>query len=156
MTAKRKTREFQNEMKDSAHKIWLAGLGAMAAAEEEGSKLFRNLVEKGERIEDRGKEQVEKAKDTMDGVKTSGESYWDTFSNTLDDRVTAIIRRIGVPNKDEIEGLTKKVENLTTSAEKLPEKKTTKPRTTKTAPARTTATKKPAASKKTGTTTKTK
>jgi poly(hydroxyalkanoate) granule-associated protein len=149
MSAKRKAREFQNEMKDSAHKIWLAGLGAMAAAEEEGSKLFRNLVEKGERIEDRGRQQVEKAKDTMDGVKTAAESYWDTFSNTLDDRVTAIIHRIGIPTKDEIETLTKKVENLTSSVEKLRVKQTATPPATK-AP----AAKKTAAPKKTETSSK--
>jgi poly(hydroxyalkanoate) granule-associated protein len=149
MSAKRKAREFQNEMKDSAHKIWLAGLGAMAAAEEEGSKLFRNLVEKGERIEDRGRQQVEKAKDTMDGVKTVAERYWDTFSNTLDDRVTAIIHRIGVPTKDEIETLTKKVENHTSSVEKLRVKQTATPPATK-AP----AAKKTAAPKKTETSSK--
>jgi len=129
MTAKKKAREFQNEVKDSAHKIWLAGLGAMAMAEEEGSKLFRNLVEKGERIEVRGKEQVEKAKDTVGGVKEVAESYWETFSRTLDERVTSIIHRIGVPSKDEIEALTTKVEDLTKSVEKLRQKQTAKPGT---------------------------
>jgi len=32
----------QDDLKDSVHRIWLAGLGALAAAEEEGSKLFSN------------------------------------------------------------------------------------------------------------------
>jgi poly(hydroxyalkanoate) granule-associated protein len=131
MSAKRRAQEFQDEMKDSAHKIWLAGLGAMAVAEEEGSKLFRTLVEKGEGIEDRGKDQVEKAKDTVGGVKTVAESYWETFSRTIDEQVTAIIHRIGVPTKDEIETLTKKVEDLTRSVEKLREKQAAKPRATR-------------------------
>ena len=47
MMAKKKAKELQNELTDSAHKIWLAGLGAFAAAEEGGSKLFKSLVEAG-------------------------------------------------------------------------------------------------------------
>jgi poly(hydroxyalkanoate) granule-associated protein len=121
----KKAKELQREMTESAHKIWLAGLGAMAVAEEEGSKLFRSLVEKGEDIEGRGKEQVEKAKGTVAGVKTVAESYWGTFERTVDDQMTAVIHRIGVPTKAEIEDLTKKVEDLTKSVEKLRVKQTT-------------------------------
>jgi poly(hydroxyalkanoate) granule-associated protein len=121
-----RAKELQRDMTDSAHKIWLAGLGAMAVAEEEGSKLFKSLVEKGEDIEGRGKEQVEKAKGTVAGVKTVAESYWGTFERTVDDQMTAVIHRIGVPTKAEIEDLTKKVEDLTKSVEKLRAKQTTR------------------------------
>ena len=31
-------------VKDSAHQVWLAGLGAYARAEKQGSRLFDNLV----------------------------------------------------------------------------------------------------------------
>ena len=47
MTAKKKTKELQNDIMESAHKVWLAGLGAVAMAEQEGSKFFSGLVEKG-------------------------------------------------------------------------------------------------------------
>jgi len=127
--AQKRARELQQEMVESAHKIWLAGLGAMAVAEEEGSKLFRTLVDKGEDVEGRGKKQVEKAKGTargtMAGVKTVAESYWETFERTVDDQLTAVIHRVGVPTKSEIEDLTKKVEDLTKSVEKLRAKQTT-------------------------------
>jgi poly(hydroxyalkanoate) granule-associated protein len=128
MSAKKKTKEVQSDMKESAHKIWLAGLGAMAVAEEEGGRLFKSLVEKGEGIEGRGKEHVDKAKGTFNGVKTAAESYWETFERTIDDKLTAVIRRIGVPTKDEIETLTKKVEDLTKSVEKLRAQEATKTR----------------------------
>ena len=39
------------KVKESANQIWLAGLGAYAKAEEEGSKLFDNLVHDGEKLE---------------------------------------------------------------------------------------------------------
>jgi len=150
MTAKKKAKEFQQEITDSAHKIWLAGLGAMATAEEEGSKLFRTLVEKGEGVESRGKEQVEKAKGTVSGVKTVAESYWETFEQTVDEQITAVIHRIGVPTKGEIETLTNKVEDLTKSVEKLRARDAAAPRTRTT---KAVATKAKASARKTKSTT---
>ncbi len=117
--AKKKTKEIQNDIMDSAHKVWLAGLGAVAMAEQEGGKLFSNLVDKGQKLEKKGKDEVEKAKGAVSGMKTVAESYWDTFGRTIDEQVTAVIHRIGVPTKDEIETLTKKVEQLTVAVDNL-------------------------------------
>jgi len=117
--SKKTTKELQAELKDSAHKIWLAGLGALSAAEDEGGKLFKNLVERGQEIEKRGKKHADKARDTVSGVVTVAESYWETFEKKLDEKVTATIHRLGVPTKDEIDGLTKKVEDLTAAVDKL-------------------------------------
>jgi poly(hydroxyalkanoate) granule-associated protein len=128
--AKKKTKELPAELKDSAHKIWLAGLGALAAAEEEGGKLFKNLVERGEGIEARGKKQVDKAKGAVSGSVTVAQSYWETFEKKLDEKLTAAIHRLGVPTKDEIDSLTAKVEELTSAIDKL-RKPTTRTRTKK-------------------------
>lgn len=140
MIAKNKRKEFQHEIMDSAHKVWLAGLGAIAIAEQEGSKFFSNLVEQGEKMEKRGKDEVEKAKGTVSGVKTVAESYWETFGRTIDDQVTAVIHRLGVPTKDEIETLTKKVEDLTVAVDKLRTKDAPAPRARKTATTKKTTT----------------
>jgi poly(hydroxyalkanoate) granule-associated protein len=129
---KTKTKELQNDILESAHKVWLAGLGAVAMAEEEGGKFFSNLLEKGEKLEGKSKKQVEKAKGTVTGMKTVAESYWETFGRTVDDQVTAVIHRIGVPTKDEIEDLTKKVEDLTAAVDNLRTKSVAKPKTTAT------------------------
>ena len=137
----KKKKELQNDIMDSAHKVWLAGLGAVAMAEEEGGKFFSGLVEKGQKLEGKSKKQVEKARGTVAGMKTVAESYWDTFGRTIDDQVTAVIHRIGVPTKDEIEALTKKVEDLTVAVDNLRTKGAAKPKTT--------AAKKPAAKRAT-------
>ena len=140
---KKKTKELQNDIMDSAHKVWLAGLGAVAMAEQEGGKLFTNLVEKGQKLEKKGKDEVEKAKGAVSGMKTVAESYWDTFGRTIDDQVTAVIHRIGVPTKDEIETLTKKVEQLTVAVDNLRTKGAAAPKAAaKKAPAKKTAAKK--------------
>lgn len=130
--AKKKAKEVHSELVESAHKIWLAGLGALAVGTEEGSKLFDSLVSRGEQLEGKGKEQVGKAKETVSGVKTVAESYWTTFEQKLDEQITGVIHRLGVPTKDEIESLTKKVADLTNSIEKLRDKESKpKAKTTK-------------------------
>ena len=145
---KKKSKEIQNDIMESAHKVWLAGLGAVAMAEKEGGKFFTNLMEQGEKLESKSKKQVEKAKGTVAGVKTVAESYWETLGRTLDDQMTAVIHRIGVPTKDEIETLTKKVEDLTVAVDNLRTKSASKPKTTAKKPASNkTTTKKPAAKK---------
>ena len=144
MTAKKKAKQVQTEIAENAHQIWLAGLGAVATAQEEGGKLFKNLVEKGEDFEKVGKNKVEQAKGAVSGVKVVAESYWETFERTLDDKVTAVIHRIGVPTKDEIDTLTVRVEALTAAIDSLRTKETPKPRA---AAAKKPASKKPAAKK---------
>ena len=114
-------KKIQDDLKDSAHRIWLAGLGALAAAEEEGTKLFSRLVERGREVESRGKVEV-------DNAKTKAESTWndlgDKVGSKVDETLTATLNRLGVPTRDEIRTLTQRVEELTAKVEQL------KPRTT--------------------------
>ena len=128
MIAKKKSKELQQDFMESAHKIWLAGLGAVAVAEQEGGKFFSNLVEQGGNLEKKSKAKVEKAKGAVAGMKTVAESYWETLGRTVDDQMTAVIHRIGVPTKEEIESLTKKVEALTVAVDKLRTKEASKPK----------------------------
>ncbi len=116
-------KDFQSELKDNAHKIWLAGLGALSAAEEEGSKLFKNLVERGESFQHRGRERYEDVKDKVEGAagkaRDQAETTWDKVEARLDDAVTSALGRLGVPSRDEIATLTQRVEELTAVVEKL-------------------------------------
>lgn len=116
-------KDFQSEVKDSAHKIWLAGLGALAAAEEEGSKLFKNLVERGEGFESKGRERYGDVKssvgDAAEQAKDRVESTWDKVEGRLDEAVTGALGRLGVPSRDEIATLTQRVEELTAVVEQL-------------------------------------
>ena len=59
--AKKKSKEVQNDIMESAHKVWLAGLGAVAIAEQQGGKFFANLVDEGQKLEKKSKAKVEKA-----------------------------------------------------------------------------------------------
>lgn len=117
------TKKIQDELAESAHRIWLAGLGALAAAEEEGSKVFNRLVDRGKDVESRGKQQVH-------DVKSRAENAWSGVGDKIDEKVTAALHRLGVPTREEIQNLTRKVEELNAKVEEL------KPRVT---PAKATA-----------------
>lgn len=106
---RKSAKELQQEVMDSAHKVWLAGLGALARAEEEGSKLFRQLVERGESLEKEGRRRVD---DTVEDARQEVRSRTEGVSEKLDERVTRVLRRLGVPTREEIQSLTERVEEL--------------------------------------------
>ena len=66
-TETRQEKTVQDDLKESAHRIWLAGLGALAAAEQEGTKMFNRLVDRGRDVEAKGrteaKDQYDKARE---------------------------------------------------------------------------------------------
>ncbi|HEX4966574.1 MAG TPA: phasin family protein [Thermoanaerobaculia bacterium] len=113
----------QEDIKDSVHRIWLAGLGALAAAEEEGSKLFSKLVDRGRDVEAKGKVEVdkvnEKVRTEVDKAKAKAESAFETWGDKLDEKLSAALNRLGVPTRDEIRNLTQRVEELNAKVEQL-------------------------------------
>ncbi|HEY0784136.1 MAG TPA: phasin family protein [Thermoanaerobaculia bacterium] len=115
-TTQGQDKNLQDEIKDSAHRIWLAGLGALAAAEEEGTKLFSRLVERGREVESRGKVEVDKAKAKAEG---SLGDLGDKLGSRIDETLTATLHRLGVPTRDEIRTLTQRVEELNAKVEQL-------------------------------------
>ncbi len=114
-----RAKKVQETFRASAHKIWLAGLGALATGQEEGSRLFSTLVERGTSFEASGRHHVEKAKDAMADAKKIAENYWETLGQTLEEKLTDVMRRTGVPTKQEIEILSQRVDKLTAAIEKL-------------------------------------
>ncbi|MDH3744661.1 MAG: phasin family protein [Acidobacteriota bacterium] len=132
--AKKKT--SQNELAESANKIWLAGLGAFAVAEEEGSKVFKTLVKKGEGFERRSKKQLEKVQGDVEGqvetAREKAEGAWNKLGKSFDEKVSDALGRLGVPSRMEIQKLTKRVEQLTRKVDGLKTRKTTPVRKTRT------------------------
>jgi poly(hydroxyalkanoate) granule-associated protein len=129
----RKQKDTQKELRESAHKIWLAGLGALAVAGEEGKALFRTLVEKGEEFEERGKEQVGKVRGKVTDAKSNVGMLWERVQDSFDAQVAATLHRLGVPSRSEIATLTKRVEELTKTIERT-KKATATPRSKPAAP----------------------
>jgi poly(hydroxyalkanoate) granule-associated protein len=108
-------------VRESAHQIWLAGLGALSLAEDESGKLFKALIKRGKMFEETTKDRVDELKDKLDIRKMANDTL-DKIGDTLDDGVTEMLHRLGLPTKKEIDGLTKRVDRLTKALETAPAK----------------------------------
>jgi len=106
-------------IRESANRIWLAGLGAFAKTQEEGEKLFQAMVEEGEKIEKRAKEtasaRVEEAKGKVLEFRGKANEQFDRLEELFQERVAQVLHRLGVPTQDDIQELTKRVEALNES-----------------------------------------
>jgi poly(hydroxyalkanoate) granule-associated protein len=120
----------KGELTESAHRVWLAGLGALAVAEEEGNKLFRTLVSRGEKYEPRVADPVRKASKkvtgTVNDARARASKTLDGIGAAFDDRVSGVLNRLGVPSRSEITELSRRVEKLTRAVEGKSAKRKTK------------------------------
>lgn len=122
--------DLPNELSERGREIWLAGLGALSRVEEEGSKVFNNLVKRGETFENRGRKQIEtalerlsdqqkKASGTLDEARKSFSSVAESVERTVSNTVTDTLGRMGVPRREEVETLSKKVGQLSEKLDAL-------------------------------------
>ena len=116
-----KNKPTSEPLTESAHRIWLAGLGALATAEKEGSKLFRDLVAKGETFDASVQTPVRsargKVRETIEGVRDRAGKTVERLESAFDDRVQDVLHRLGVPSRDEIASLASRVERLTNAVD---------------------------------------
>lgn len=126
MSKDKKKEDRTEQLSERAREIWLAGLGALASVEEEGSKLYQNLVKKGEDFEGKSKEQVDSVLDSVsENYKKVEKQFSDAFSkaeDTFEESVAKVVKGLGVPTQDEVSSLTKKVDKLTRKVEDLSDK----------------------------------
>jgi poly(hydroxyalkanoate) granule-associated protein len=122
----------KQELKASARKIWLAGLGAMATAEKEGTKLFNALVAAGKDIETEPlKKAGRKVKGTLKQLRSEAGKAIDNIESGFDEQVTSALKRMGVPTQKEVAALNKKIAKLEKALEKSKRASKTSAPTTK-------------------------
>jgi poly(hydroxyalkanoate) granule-associated protein len=140
-------------VKESAQQIWLAGLGAFAKAQEEGTKVFETLVKEGGSIQMRTRAVAEEKLGEVTGkvTKVAGEvskqatQSWDKLEQVFEQRVERALNRLGVPTSKEIQALIARVEELNASVQALGGKPAQTSRTATKAAAKPTTAKKAAA-----------
>jgi len=116
---------------DSMSQIWLAGLGAMAKAQRGTPQLLQDLIAEGTRVQSKTRGVAEKAVRSMvSNVRSSINARVDDVrgqaTNALNDlekifqtRVHRALTQLGVPSAEEIAALSKRVETLNASVERL-------------------------------------
>lgn len=111
---------------DTAQQIWTAGVGALARAQGEGTDLFENLVKKGMKLEAKTRKlangKVDVVRGAVEGrvenVREKATDTWDRMEKVFEDRVSQALNRLGVPTREDLTSLTKRVEGLTAELRK--------------------------------------
>ena len=114
-------------VKDSAQQIWLAGLGAFAKAQEEGTKVFDSLVREGVSIQRKSQaaaeEKISEATSRManmaTGISSKASGQWDKLENIFEDRVSKVLNKLGVPSAKDIDALAARIDELNRNVSKL-------------------------------------
>ena len=113
MAIKKKKEDLIPGLKDSAYNIWLAGLGAYSVAGEEGTRLFKQLVDKGSELDAANKERINHLAQSVRGLKGDAKDALTMVTTPIEAGVASVMQRLGVPSRDEIVNLTQRVEELT-------------------------------------------
>ena len=149
-------------LSESAQQIWLAGMGAFGRAQSEGTKLFEALVKEGLNLEQTARKlaggQADAVRDAVEtqvgNARERAADTWDRLEKVFEDRVQRAMNKLGVPGRDDLNALSRRVDALTTqlrqsskpaATAKTPAKRVAKSASKKAqAPAKKTASKAPA------------
>ncbi len=109
-----------DRIKDSAQQIWLAGLGAFAKMQQEGSKAFEALVKDGagmqKKTQQAAEESLAQAQARMSGFAsefgTKAAGGWGKLENIFEERVARALEKLGMPSAAEVAALQARVETL--------------------------------------------
>jgi poly(hydroxyalkanoate) granule-associated protein len=112
---------------NSSHQIWLAGLGAFARAQQEGTKLFETLVKQGEQLQHRTKRVATETAAAARGAATAkakemqqmAGGTWDKLEQVFEDRVARALSKLGVYTQNDVQRLAARVDELADAVNKL-------------------------------------
>jgi poly(hydroxyalkanoate) granule-associated protein len=115
---------------DSAQKVWLAGIGAVAKAKDESGKIVEALadqaqvlVSEGRKIEARFKAvAVEKAKEAQAAAKSRTTETLNSLSKlegVFEKRVSRALNTFGIPSSKQVHELTVRMQELQKSLNQL-------------------------------------
>ena len=126
------------QVKDSAQQIWLAGMGAFSRAQAEGTKVFEALVKEGASLQKKTQSAAEeklsgvtsKMTSMAGDVQAKAGQHWDKLESIFEERTAKALNKLGVPSAKDVGALSARIDALSATVAKL----------TKTAPAKTPAT----------------
>ena len=134
---------MSDNVKEQAQQIWLAGLGAFAKAQQDGTKAFEKLVSDGismqrkaqSTAEEKLAEATHKATQAAHTFSERATGQWGKLEGIFEERVARALHSLGLPSAAEMQALHDRVASLEAHLGKKPATK---------APAKTAAKKAPA------------
>ncbi len=115
-TAETTGRPERGPFAEAVRKVLLAGIGAVALAQEEIEEFVQKLVERGELAEADGKKVV---KDVLERQKKLFKEEARKAEGLLDRRIEAILNRLNLPTREEFAALNERIAELTHKIEEL-------------------------------------
>ena len=111
---------LSDNVKEQAQQIWLAGLGAFAKAQQDGTKAFERLVSDGITMqrkvhttaEEKLAEATQKATQAAHTLSERATGQWGKLENIFEDRVAKALLSLGLPSAAEMEALHARVAAL--------------------------------------------
>jgi poly(hydroxyalkanoate) granule-associated protein len=109
---------------EGARDVWLAGLGALSVVEDQGTKLFRALVQEGKSWEKTRREEAEAAlkeaeKESEETVEAAQEAMDEQVVRRVREGVDAALDRAGVPTRTAMDDLRQQIDDLAIKADRL-------------------------------------
>lgn len=128
-------------VRGSVDRIWQAGLGAFAKAQQDGEEMFSKMVEEGadvqKRIQDSAEEKLTGLTDTVakmaEKLNVQAAGSWEKLENVFEDRMSRSLHSIGVPTRNDIETLAMRIGELQRAVHELTAKKSPRKASAKTA-----------------------
>ena len=125
--AQAQAERLSKTLSESAQQIWLAGVGAFSRAQAEGGKLFEALVKEGMTLEQTARkiaggraDVVREAVESRVGqARGRAVDTWDKLEKVFEDRVQRALVKLGVPNRDDLNGLAVRVDILNAELRRL-------------------------------------
>ena len=107
-----KTEEERGTLYEAARKVLMAGIGVVALAQDEAENFVDKLVERGELAE-------KDARKLLDEVSKKRKETAKKTEGEVEKRLEAILSRMNVPTKSDIQALSEKIAALTEKVEAL-------------------------------------
>ena len=135
-------------IKESAQQIWLAGMGAFAKAQADGSQAFEKLIKDGVTLQKKTQGMAEEKLGEVTGKMTAmaGEvtakagQHWDKLESIFEQRTAKAMGRLGVPSAKDMAALSARIDKLEAAlGKKAPAKKAAGASAAKKTPAKKTA-----------------
>jgi poly(hydroxyalkanoate) granule-associated protein len=111
--------KMSEHMKESAQQIWLAGMGAFAKAQQEGSKVFETLVKDGSKFQEatqQAQAKVTEAAHKMSAMATDmgqrASGQMDKLECIFEERVAKALQSMGLPSAQALSELEARVAAL--------------------------------------------
>ena len=120
------------DIKSIPNDIWMAGLGVLKTAAEEGTKLFQSFVDKGTEFQEATREATQKqldkvssilkggvndAKDKIETITSNPKGIWDKLG--LGDVSASTLNKLGYSSKKDLDVLSKKINKLSVLLKEL-------------------------------------